>query len=217
MTLPIILAAIALNVVLLVSLLVLVPRLIQRHASNSTSASARLREMLLDVLSEQEAVTLRQNQIGLSLAQVNQELRDQAQPPFTLSDITEASGLPRLEQRIDTLQTQLAHWLEQRPAPPTVPAQDAQSWGHLLGLLATMQDRIAVLNAKIEQPMIQPQPAADRLLAELESEMLHLRGLADEIASLQWKLRRSVLERETSLASLRSQVQGRPSLTNRAA
>ena len=85
-----------------------------------------------------------------------------------------------------------------------------------MGLLATMQDRVAALNVAVEQ---QPQTnvTADRLLQELDNEMQSLRGLADEIAGLQWKLRRSILERETSLAELRAQVLGAPKLGHRAA
>ena len=92
---------------------------------------------------------------------------------------------------------------------------DTQRWTNLLGLLATMQDNIASLNRVAARP--QANVAADRLLYELDTEMQNLRALADEVAGIQWKLRRSVLERETSLAALRAQVLNTPKLGHRAA
>lgn len=44
------------------------------------------------------------------------------------------------------------------------------------------------------------------LLEELEQEMQNLRSISEEIAMLQWRLRRSLNEREGSLASLRPRV-----------
>jgi hypothetical protein len=55
---------------LLALLLWFVPRLLQQQAVRVSDESAQLREMLLDLLSEQEAVTIRQTQLGAAIAPV---------------------------------------------------------------------------------------------------------------------------------------------------
>lgn len=217
-------AAVVLNVLLLLALVLMVPRLINRQESRTTEEAARLREMLLDVLSEQEAVTLRQAQIGSSIAHLQEQISQvassdhQAVLAITPEQIAAATGLPQLQQRIEALQGQLGHWFD--TTSHTHQRQrllDSESWSNLMGLLATMQDRIAQLNQAVITQQHQPPIAAERILEALESEMASLRSIADEIASLQWKLRRSVIERETSLASLRAQVGGRLQVDHRAA
>ncbi len=206
-------AAVVLNVLLLLGLIVMMPRILTRQESRSAEEAARLREMLLDVLSEQEAVTLRQAQIGSSISYLQEQIGQiasadhQAVLSITPEQIAAATGLPQLQHRIEALQGQLGQWFDnsvktqhhQRVA-------ESESWGNLMSLLATMQDRIAHLNQAVTAQQSQPSVAAERILEALESEMSSLRSIADEIANLQWKLRRSVLERETSLASLRAQV-----------
>ena len=220
--LPIIFTAIVLNVLLLAGLLLLVPRLLRRQDNRAAEEATRLREMLLDVLSEQEAVTLRQAQIGSSLSMMREQIGKlaEAEPQsinLSADVLADAAGFPQLERRLEALQGQLGTWFttstEERREQQM---GDNQNWANLMGLLATMQDRIATLNIAVEQ---RPQAslAADQLLQELDSEMQSLRVLADEIAGLQWKLRRSVLERETSLAALRAQVLGAPKFGHRAA
>lgn len=207
-----IVAAIVLNVLLLAGLIIWGPRLLRRLDNRTAEEATRLREMLLDVLSEQEAVTLRQAQIGVSITGMQKEIGKlaEAEPAavhVSAEELAQAAGMPQLEVRIEALQGQLGSWLERYAnVHAEQELRDAQSWSNLMGLLATMQDRIATLNQAVEQP--QPVVAADHLLEELDNEMQNLRMLADEIAGLQWKLRRSVLERETSLAALRAQVVG---------
>jgi septation ring formation regulator EzrA len=206
-------AAVVLNVLLLLGLIIMMPRILSRQEGRSTEEAARLREMLLDVLSEQEAVTLRQAQIGSSISYMHDQIGQIATAEHTATvnlspeEIAAATGLPQLQKRLETLQGQLGDWFEtgvqtthkQRTA-------DSESWGNLMSLLATMQDRMAALNQAVAVQQAQPSLAADRILEALENEMQSLRTIADEIASLQWKLRRSVIERETNLASLRAQV-----------
>lgn len=216
--------AIALNVLLLLGLIVMMPRILTRQEGRATEEAARLREMLLDVLSEQEAVTLRQAQIGSSISYMHDQIGQLASVEHTATlsispeQIAEATGLPQLQHRIDALQGQLGEWFEGRTqAQQTQTVADRESWANLMSLLATMQDRIAVLNQAIVVQQTQPTLVADRVIESLESEMASLRGIADEIASLQWKLRRSVIERETSLASLRAQVGNALKMDHRAA
>ena len=215
-------AAIGLNLLLLLGLVIVMPRTLTRQETRATEEAARLREMLLDVLSVQESVTLRQAQIGSSIAYMHDQLGQIANgeqaATLTLSpeQIAEATGLPQLQHRIEALQGQLGEWFEGRVAvQQTQRNVDNESWGNLLSLLATMQDRMGVLNQALEVQQSRPAIAVDHVLESLETEMQSLRTIADEIASLQWKLRRSVLERETSLASLRAQVGG--SVNHRAA
>lgn len=217
-------AAIALNVLLLLGLIVMMPRILTRQESRATEEAARLREMLLDVLSEQEAVTLRQAQIGSSISYMHDQLGQlaSAEHSTTLAispdQIAEATGLPQLQHRIDALQGQLGEWFEGRAlVQHKQTVADSESWGNLMGLLATMQDRMAVLSQMVMVQQAQPTLVADRVIESLESEMASLRSIADEIASLQWKLRRSVIERETSLASLRAQVGSGLKMDHRAA
>jgi hypothetical protein len=210
-----------LTVVLVGVLIVLMRRLFYRQDTRAAEEATRLREMLLDVLSEQEAVTIRQAQMGSSLSTMQTQLGKLASAPpveATLSPqaLAEIASLPQLEQRFAALQQQIGSWIERGTQDrQEQQLRDSQSWSSLTGLLAAMQDRIAELNDAVGQP--QANLAADRLMQELDSEMQNLRMLSDEISGLQWKLRRSVLERETSLAALRAQVRGGPKFDHRAA
>lgn len=217
-------AAIVLNVLLLLGLVIMMPRIMSRQENRATEEAARLREMLLDILSEQEAVTLRQAQIGSSLSFMHDQIGQiaTAEHGATLSispeEIAAATGMPQLQTRIDALQGLLGEWLHSgAQAQQQQRTVDNESWGNLLGLLATIQDRMAVLNKAVAAQQQQPSLMADRMLESLEHEMQSLRSIADEIASLQWKLRRSVIERETSLASLRAQVGSAINVGHRAA
>jgi hypothetical protein len=219
----IITTAIVVNVLLLLVAIFTILRILSRQGSRGGEESARLREILLDVLSEQEAVTLRQSQIGSSLNFMNDQLNDLQQASRSTSlalsaeDIAAASGVPQLELRIEALQTQLGEWFKAGSPTRQEQVSNAESWANLLGLLATMQDRIGELSQAVMLQQAQPSIAADRVLEALESEMQGLRAIADDIASLQWKLRRSVIERETSLASLRAEMSEAPKVGERAA
>jgi chromosome segregation ATPase len=228
-TTVIIVAAIVTNLLLLLGFGLLVPRWLRRQDTQAADEASRLREMLLDVLSEQEAVTIRQAQLGAELTTMHEQLGKlaEAEPArFELApaQLSEAAGLPQIEQGLQALRREIGSWFDREAATEASlhaaqrleRLEERENWTQLLGLLATMQDRIAELNgAVVQQP--QARQATDRLLQELESEMQNLRGLADEIAGIQWKLRRSVLERENRLASLRAQVVDVPKFGNRAA
>jgi hypothetical protein len=219
----IITTGIVVSVLLLLVAIYSILRILSRQESRGGEESARLREMLLDVLSEQEAVTLRQSQIGSSLNFMNDQLNElqHASRSTTLAlsaeDIAAASGVPRLEQRIEALQGQLGEWFQAGTQSRQEQVANAESWANLLGLLATMQDRIGELNQAVIAQHAQPSMVADRMLEALEGEMQGLRAIADDIATLQWKLRRSVIERETSLASLRAEMSEAPKVGERAA
>src|SRR5258706_16127662 len=64
---------------LLALLLWFVPHLLQQQATRVAGETSQLREMLLDLLSEQEAVTMRQTQLGSSLSHMQDQLSAMAE------------------------------------------------------------------------------------------------------------------------------------------
>jgi hypothetical protein len=90
---------------LLALLLWFVPRLLQQQAVRVSDESAQLREMLLDLLSEQEAVTIRQTQLGAAIAQL--QARFDVVAPMGNDTV---GMIDRVNQLQHTLQT----WAEQR-------------------------------------------------------------------------------------------------------
>src|SRR6185295_18019395 len=64
---------------LLALLLWFVPHLLQQQATRVAGETSQLRDMLLDLLNEQEAVTVRQNQLGSSLAHLQEQIAGVAQ------------------------------------------------------------------------------------------------------------------------------------------
>src|SRR6266487_3913360 len=88
---------------LLALLLWFVPHLLQQQATRVAGETSQLREMLLDLLSEQEAVTMRQTQLGSSLAHLQDQLESIAevgiahahQQPQLVAD----AGVHQLETR----------------------------------------------------------------------------------------------------------------------
>ena len=193
---------------LLVLLLWFVPHLLQQQAMHTARESAQLREMLLDMLNEQEAVTIRQSQLSTSIAYLQDQLeqiaassnRDVAQ---TASPDPEA--LRQIEDRIGRLQSQIQEYLNQRTGVSRQRTeQDNESWGYLLSLLSNIQDRVGTLS--IERTNVSVGLHAGALLEELEQEMQHLHTISNDIATLQWRLRRSLNERETNISALRART-----------
>lgn len=199
-------------ITLLALLLWFVPHLLHQQALRSASESAKLRDMLLDMLSEQEAVTLRQSQLGTSIAYLQDQLeqmvgvaqRDAQRPEATPADQV---ALRQLEERIGAMQTQIQGWLELRAnAQRSNQAQDNESWAYLMSLLNAIQERVGQLSTERTNEAVGLQ--ARVLLEELEGEMTHLRSISEDIATLQWRLRRSLHERESNISLLRAQAGG---------
>ena len=61
---------------LLALLLWFVPHLLQQQATRVAGETTQLREMLLDLLNEQESVTIRQGQLNASLSSLQDQLSD---------------------------------------------------------------------------------------------------------------------------------------------
>lgn len=188
---------------LLALLLWFVPHLLQQQALRSAGESAQLREMLLDVLNEQEAVTLRQTQLSTSISYLQDQLEQMVIAPGpgggAVADVAE---LRRIEDRLGSLQQQLQSWLDQRSGAARQRVElDNESWGRLMELLAAIQDRVGTLSQDRVGAAVSAH--ATTLLEELEQEMGNLRSISEDIARLQWRLRRSLSEREVGTSVVR--------------
>jgi DNA repair exonuclease SbcCD ATPase subunit len=196
---------------LLALLLWFVPHLLQQQATRVAGETAQLREMLLDLLSEQEAVTTRQTQLGSSLNNLQDQLSSIAHnTDRTRTDDRQTARLAettiyQLESRLAELQGQIKDWNDSRQqGARTRSTEDNESWANLMGLLATIQERIGTLSQDRATALAGVQ--AGVLLEELEQEMQNLRGISEEIEMLQWRLRRSLTERESNLSVLRTRA-----------
>ena len=196
---------------LLALLLWFVPHLLQQQATRMAGETAQLREMLLDLLNEQEAVTMRQTQLGSSLARLQDQIESIVQfkgntaLPDQQALVVAEAGIQQLEARLSELQRQLQGWIESRQNGIRArDMQDNESWAYLLSLLSAIQERVGALSQDRASALAGLQ--ASTLLEELEQEMHNLRGISEEIARLQWRLHRSLHERGTNLSILRSRA-----------
>ncbi|MFN8567531.1 MAG: hypothetical protein U0Z44_08440 [Kouleothrix sp.] len=195
---------------LLALLLWFVPHLLQQQATNVAGETTKLREMLLDLLNEQEAVTIRQTQLGSSMAQMQDRLSELVQTTSqpqadSAQALAENTLIQQLEGRLGDIQAQIRDWNEGRQhGARAKAAQDNEAWSHLMGLLAVIQERVGTLSKDRAQVMAGLQAGA--LLEELEQEMQNLRSISEEIAMLQWRLRRSLHERESNISVLRTRT-----------
>ena len=105
---------------LLALLLWFVPHLLQQQATRVAGETTQLREMLLDLLNEQESVTIRQGQLNASLSNLQDQLSDIASAgnralvvDQEASRVAE-SGMQQLEARLGELQGQIKEWADGR-------------------------------------------------------------------------------------------------------
>jgi hypothetical protein len=195
-------------ITLLFILLWYVPHLLQQQAGRSAREAAQLRDMLLDMLNEQEAVMQRQAQLSAAMTNLQQQLSQlTAMSPSSSTGAIDTAVVRQLEDRITALQQQIQRWIEVRGRQQRQhDVSESEAWANLLGLLAAIQERIAQLST--ERTLVAAGLQARTLLEELEHEMAHLRSISEDIATLQWRLRRSLHERETSVAQLRARAVG---------
>ena len=196
---------------LLALLLWFVPHLLQQQATRVAGETTQLREMLLDLLNEQESVTIRQGQLNASLSNLQDQLSDIASVGSRALVIDQQasrvaeSGMQQLEARLGELQGQIKEWADGRQhGARQRAAQDNEAWANLMSLLASIQERVGTLSQDRASVMAGLQAGA--LLEELEQEMQNLRGISEEIEMLQWRLRRSLHERESNLSILRTRT-----------
>jgi archaellum component FlaC len=198
-------------ITLLALLLWFVPHLLHQQELNNAKEAARLRTMLLDMLSEQEAVTLRQSQLSASIGSLQEQLEQivavALREPAKAVAPADHATMRHLEERIGAMQSQIQHWLDARTRlQRSAHVHDNEAWAHLMSLLAAIQERVGKLS--VERTNVSAGLQARVLLEELEQEMEHLRSISDDIATLQWRLRRSLNERESNVAVIRSQASG---------
>lgn len=105
---------------LLALLLWFVPHLLQQQATRVAGETAQLREMLLDLLNEQETVTIRQTQLGSSLSHLQDKIETLAQVGDTAANlgrnavVNTEHGIQHLEVRLGELQSQIQGWMDGR-------------------------------------------------------------------------------------------------------
>lgn len=197
-------------ITLLALLLWFVPHLLHQQAVSNATEAARLRDMLLDMLNEQEAVTMRQSQLSASIAYLQDQLEQvvgaaQREVRLGQAPVAEQAALQQIEERISAMQTQLQGWLDTRiRVQRNVQVQDNEAWAYLMSLLSAIQERVGQLS--VERTNVSAGLQARVLLEELEQEMEQLRSISEDIATLQWRLRRSLNERETSISGIRAKA-----------
>jgi chromosome segregation ATPase len=196
---------------LLALLLWFVPHLLQQQATRVAGETTQLREMLLDLLNEQESVTIRQGQLNASLSHLQDQLSDIASAGNRAlaadQQVSRAAenSMQQLEARLGELQGQIKEWADGRQhGVRQRAAQDNEAWANLMSLLASIQERVGALSQDRASVLAGLQAGA--LLEELEQEMQNLRGISEEIEMLQWRLRRSLHERESNLSILRTRT-----------
>lgn len=135
---------------LLAIVLWFLPYLMQQQAQQAAREAAHLRALINEITSEQEAAAMRQMQLGTSLAYLQdqvEQLHARLQPVQQVEarplHLLETGALEHLEQRIGTLQVQLA---EQQVAQHDRSRRDTESWLYLMDLLMAMQDQIKALS-----------------------------------------------------------------------
>jgi uncharacterized phage infection (PIP) family protein YhgE len=149
---------------LLALLLWFVPRLLQQQLMRTSDESAQLREMLLDLLSEQEAVTIRQTQLGSAIAQLQARL-----------DVVAPSGEDTLGMidRINALQQTLQEWSAQRT--PTNASLDG----------AGVRETIDEILQRLDGMQVQIRDTSTLLD---DGVLLGVRQLSDRVHALQQQL-----------------------------
>lgn len=205
---PVIVVFAALSVALLllaILLLWFVPHLIQQQEQRAAREARQLREVLSDMLGEQEAVALRQAQFGSSLSYLQDQIEQLSSSwPSTIDELMAPDHgsqrmLSDLNERILSLQQHLGVWAQQRSRGEQVSARDTESWINLMSLLSTMQDRLGELE-RSRQRIAQLQASAisqfqnishaSQPINEAELEQ-RLHEIADDLVTLRWRLQRS--------------------------
>src|SRR5438045_949291 len=118
---PALFVALGIMVLALLALLLwFVPHLLQQQATRVAGETSQLREMLLDLLNEQEAVTMRQTQLSSSLAQLQDQIELIAQSGSgnlqmgQQAMIAAEAGMQQLEARMSEVQGQIQVWMQGR-------------------------------------------------------------------------------------------------------
>jgi uncharacterized phage infection (PIP) family protein YhgE len=199
--------ALGILVLALLALLVwFVPYQLQQQAARVSNETAQLREMLLDLLNEQEAVALRQSQLGTSLSSLQVRLETLVDAgPGALPQTAQQVNSAVVEARLADVQQQISSWLDGHQQGDRMKTQqDNEAWAYLMSLLSAIQDRVGTLSKDRAAGAVGTRAVV--LLDELEGEMQNLRTISDDIARLQSRLRRSLSDHEHGVAGIRSHL-----------
>jgi ABC-type transport system involved in cytochrome bd biosynthesis fused ATPase/permease subunit len=141
---------------LLVILLWFVPHLLQQQAQRAANDTAQLRQMLADMVGEQEMTTLRQGQLGSTIAYLQQQVeqmdsqRAQARTSHQMNQpFADPVALRELEHRILTMQTQVETHLQIYRLRAE---RENESWANLYSLLSAMLERLHDLSSESHNP-----------------------------------------------------------------
>ncbi len=135
---------------LIAILLWFVPHLLQQHTMQVAQESARLRELIGEMVREHESVAMRQAQLGTSIAYLQDQLEqvvtlnlgdDGVRERLVLAQ-PETESLQRLESRLAHLQHEIDRYIETTHQRNS---RENESWVHLLHLLHSMQDRLQAI------------------------------------------------------------------------
>jgi hypothetical protein len=147
---------------LLVILIWFVPHLLQQQTRQSSDEWVQLRDVISDMLNEQEVVTMRQGQLGTTVFYL-QEQFDQltktghhsGYPPVSqLSDPANAE-LHQLKEQVQMMQGQIERYRKQAESGSQ---QDNEAWAYLLSLLAAVMGRIGELSEERPRPSTSSNP-----------------------------------------------------------
>lgn len=137
---------------LVVILLWFVPHLLQQQARQMESEAAQLRDMLFDMLSEQEDVTRRQGQLGTSVFYLQEQFDQiaQASSGNEQHNVLPSQGFRtddvyKLEVRVRVMQKQIERYMQ---ADRTRSQQDNESWAYVLALLSSIMEHIGQYTAQ---------------------------------------------------------------------
>lgn len=131
-------------VTLIVILLWFVPHLMQQQARRAAHESAQLREMLLEMLGEQEMIVGRQGKMGDSLSSLRQQLEilkrlgEHGETPSPVE-------LQQLDTRIRAMQLQIEKHMRTVRANSE---KDNESWAYLISLQSAILERIGELSTE---------------------------------------------------------------------
>lgn len=142
---------------LLTIVLWFLPHLWQQQALRIAHETTTLREMIGEIINEQETVALQQARLDTSVAYLQDQVAHitthTSQHPghdSYIAALLQNDTLQSIEQRVSGLQSQIE---DQQRHYAAHSQQDAESWLRLMELLGNMQERIGMLSAESpEQP-----------------------------------------------------------------
>lgn len=185
---------------LAVLLLWFVPYLLGQQERRAAQESQHLRNMLSDVLGEQEAVAMRQSHLGTLLMHLQDQLEHLYESwPSTVEQLVAQPAavsrplIEQLDRRIAGLQRQLEQWMDDRKGRiRSVSTQENESWAYLMSLLGTMQEQLSDVELLPDSRAVAPGVtgwSGSALIANLHDDLASLNAIADEVSGLQWRLR----------------------------